>query len=71
MTIKSKKGQSAQIGNPQYASVRRMAKIYDVSPATIWRWTAQGILPKPEKLSPGCSRWRLDLIQAAGGLNHG
>jgi prophage regulatory protein len=43
----------------QYASVKHIAAMYDVSVATIWRWAAEGRIKKPVKLSEGCSRWEL------------
>lgn len=50
-----------------YACVRRLAARYDVSVATIWRWSApQGKkLPKPKQLSPGCTRWDMEAVLAA------
>lgn len=46
-----------------WASDTQLAEIYSVSRATVWRWAAAGILPQPVKLSPGCTRWRLDQIK--------
>jgi prophage regulatory protein len=57
MTTKAKGHQSASPDSQGYSSVHRMAERYDVGPATIWRWTKQGKLPKPKRISPGCSRW--------------
>jgi predicted DNA-binding transcriptional regulator AlpA len=38
---------------------------YDVSRQTIWRWAAtDDTFPKPIKLSPGCTRWKLSDIEA-------
>jgi prophage regulatory protein len=31
-----------------------------VSPATIWRWVADGRFPKPIRLGPQVSAWRID-----------
>lgn len=45
-----------------WASDAQLAEIYSVSRATIWRWTAAGRLPRPVKLSPGCTRWKLSDI---------
>ena len=43
-----------------YLSVRHVADRLDVSPNTIWRWTSSNPeFPKPVKLGPGCTRWRL------------
>ncbi len=51
----------------QYISDVQLAEIFSVSRATIWRWAASGILPQPLKLSPGCTRWRLDQIKQLQG----
>lgn len=42
-----------------YLSDNQLAKRYDVSRVTIWRWASQGRLATPVKLSPGCTRWRM------------
>jgi len=34
-----------------------------VSPATIWRWVAQGKFPKPFKLGPNTTVWNLDQVE--------
>ena len=34
------------------------------SPATIWRWAAQGSFPKPFKLGPNTTVWDLDQVEA-------
>lgn len=47
----------------QYVSDQQLAARYNVSRSTIWRWVKRGILPAPEQLSPGCTRWRLELIE--------
>ncbi|HSH84969.1 MAG TPA: helix-turn-helix domain-containing protein [Guyparkeria sp.] len=46
-----------------YLSDKQVAERYAVSRPTVWRWTAEGKLPKPIRLSPGCTRWRLDMLQ--------
>jgi len=35
-----------------------------VSPATIWRWVAQGKFPPPFKLGPNTTVFDLDVIEA-------
>ncbi|WP_339819490.1 AlpA family phage regulatory protein [uncultured Paracoccus sp.] len=30
----------------------------------IWKWVRNGAFPKPIKLSPGCTRWKLSEIEA-------
>jgi len=52
---------------PIWGSDTHLAELFGVSRATIWRWTAAGILPQPVKLSPGCTRWRLDQIKQLQG----
>lgn len=47
----------------QYLNVKRVAARLDTSPATIWRWTAAGTFPRPSKLSPGSTRWKLSDIE--------
>lgn len=41
-----------------YLSDAQLAQRYHVSRATIWRWSSEGRIPKPVKLTPGCTRWR-------------
>lgn len=42
----------------------QVAKQFGVSRATIWRWAAKDpSFPKPVKLSPGCSRWKIEDVQ--------
>lgn len=36
-----------------------VAARYSVSRMSVWRWVQQGRLPKPRKLSPGCTRWNV------------
>jgi prophage regulatory protein len=48
----------------KYADVAALAARYGVDKATIWRWTAAGRFPKPVRLSPGCTRWRFDEVEA-------
>jgi prophage regulatory protein len=46
---------------------------YDISRSTIWRWVKEDRFPKPIKLGPASTRWRIadleawDLIQASKG----
>ncbi|MDO6584818.1 AlpA family phage regulatory protein [Salipiger sp. 1_MG-2023] len=44
-----------------YISDRQVAERYGVSRPTIWAWVkTDDSFPKPTKLSPGCTRWKLD-----------
>ena len=48
-----------------YLSDTAVAQRYAVSRPTIWRWTKSlANFPKPAKLSPGTTRWRLIDLQA-------
>lgn len=40
-----------------------VANQFGVSRATIWRWVQNGNFPKPVKLSPGCSRWKIEDVE--------
>lgn len=54
-------------------SAQKMAEMMGVSVPTIWRWAKAGQLPKPVKLSPGCTRWREsdlnDWMERQGGIH--
>lgn len=41
-----------------------LSDYYEVSRATIWRWTKIGKLPQPEKIGENCTRWDFDKIAA-------
>jgi predicted DNA-binding transcriptional regulator AlpA len=47
----------------KYISDQQLAARYSVSRSTIWRWTAQGRLPKPFQLSDCCTRWSLTAVE--------
>ncbi len=47
-----------------YLTDKQVADRYSVSRTTPWRWVEKGRFPKPVKLSPGCTRWRVSEIQA-------
>lgn len=49
---------------PIFVDVATVAARYQVSHATIWRWSKSGNLPRPLILSKGCSRWRLADLDA-------
>lgn len=46
-----------------YLSVEDVAARYDVSKDTIWRWRREGDFPKPIKLGPRITRWRLSDLE--------
>jgi prophage regulatory protein len=47
-----------------YVSVADLAARYSVARSTIWRWAASGRMPRPQSISPACTRWRLSDIEA-------
>jgi predicted DNA-binding transcriptional regulator AlpA len=49
----------------EYLSDVELARRFAVSRVTIWRWSSQGILPKPLAIGPNCSRWQAEEIAAA------
>ena len=56
------------------ATTEKSKGLVPVSPATIWRWMAEGKFPRPFKLGPNTTVWDLDQVeaflaqQAAGGI---
>lgn len=49
----------------RYVSDTWLGAYYGVDRTTIWRWTREGRLPQPAKLSPGCTRWDLRKIDTS------
>ncbi|GGO34495.1 hypothetical protein GCM10010991_25380 [Gemmobacter aquaticus] len=48
-----------------YLSDVRLSERFGVHRTTIWRWTSTvPNFPKPVRLSPQCSRWKLSEIEA-------
>ena len=48
-----------------YLSDHNIAARYGVHRMTPWRWVqADPTFPKPVKLTPGCTRWKLSEIEA-------
>lgn len=48
----------------QYLKDTEVAARYGISRATVWNWTDLSTFPKPVKLSPGCTRWRVADLDA-------
>lgn len=46
-----------------FLTAKQIANRYDVGVATIWRWAREGTMPKPIKIGPNCTRWKLDEIE--------
>jgi len=47
-----------------YLSDKQVAARFGVCRKTVWMWARAGNLPRPVKLSAGCTRWRLAEIEA-------
>jgi prophage regulatory protein len=47
-----------------FLSAPQVSDRLGVSRATVWRWSANGTLPKPVKLGPNTTRWRLSDLEA-------
>jgi prophage regulatory protein len=45
-------------------SVKQAGQMIDTHPTTIWRWVKMGLFPKPLKIGPSCTRWRLEDLEA-------
>lgn len=41
-----------------------VADRYGIDRSTVHRWARKGIIPRPIRLSPGCSRWIEDELDA-------
>lgn len=49
---------------PLYLSVEKVARRYDVSISTIWRWVKAGEFPKPRKIAGRITRWAVADLEA-------
>ncbi|BBF92833.1 hypothetical protein BLTE_15180 [Blastochloris tepida] len=48
----------------RYLSVKQLAERHSTSIATVWRRArTDASFPKPVRMSPGCTRWRLSDIE--------
>ena len=48
---------------PPTVRVGVVARVRSCSPATVWRHSKAGILPEPEKLSPGITGWNVGKLR--------
>lgn len=46
-----------------YVSIRQLAARFSVCEMTIRRWVKSRAFPKPSRLSPGCTRWKISDIE--------
>ncbi len=53
-----------KIEDVELVSVLTLARIYEVHPATIWRYVKAGIIPQPIKVGK-LTRWRMSEIRTA------
>ena len=45
-----------------FLTVGQVAKRFGISSDTVWRWTRDGDFPKPWKMGPNTTRWKLSDI---------
>lgn len=48
----------------EVATTKKKKGLVPASPATVWRWAAEGRFPKPFKLGPNTTVWDLDQVEA-------
>lgn len=48
----------------RYFSVQRVARRYDTSVSTIWRWVKSERFPAPQKIAAGTTRWFIADLEA-------
>ena len=52
-----------------FLTVEQVARRYNVSKDTIWRWKRSGNFPTAVSVGPNCTRWRFaDLLEYEAGL---
>ena len=60
---------SDELGVSLFLPVEQVAKRYDVSTDSIWRWVRNNKFPAPVRVGAGTTRWRLaDLNEHDGAL---
>lgn len=48
----------------KFLRLRQVLEVVPVSKSTWWAWVASGKAPKPVKLGPATTAWRLSEVQA-------
>ena len=48
-----------------YYRASEIALKYGMGKSTVWKWSAQGKLPKPQKLATKLTVWRADEVDSA------
>jgi predicted DNA-binding transcriptional regulator AlpA len=62
--VSSKHPEDDAMTTKPYLSDKDLAERFGVTRTTVWRWTAEGLLPEPVKIGPNTTRWRLADVQA-------
>lgn len=42
-----------------YLTDKQVAARFGITRECVWKWARDGVFPKPVRLTPGCTRWRL------------
>ena len=63
IAIAAGKGWSSDFDVDPLLADREVAALLDCGRSTVWRWSAEGTIPKPMKIG-GMSRWRQSEIEA-------
>jgi len=53
---------TTQLPATGYASAKTLAAALEVSVTQVWRMAKNGSLPKPIKLGPATTRWRIEEV---------
>jgi predicted DNA-binding transcriptional regulator AlpA len=64
---KAEEADAITVKEPEFAfdfalRPRQVAKALGISNATLYRWVASGIFPKPHSLGPSMSFWRTSVV---------
>lgn len=52
-----------------FISDKELGALLSVSRYTVWRWArTKSNFPQPHRISPGCTRWKLEEIESWLGL---
>ncbi len=55
---------TTQTQDEAFLSVKKVEKRYSISDSTLYQWSKNGMFPKPYKLGPKLSRWKLSELEA-------
>lgn len=54
---------SSELPAEGFVRVGTLARLLGIATVTVWRWTANGKLPKPVKLSERVTAWRAEDVR--------